>query len=418
MLIILILIGTLSSCNNIDTSSNINTDTNTDIDTSTNVDTDVDVSEPAIPYEKYGNKVYFALEENENIYYTEIRDYEETETPIDFPKEKGAYLKIINSYNELNTYISATDLDENIFNENYVICINQYYEGGCHDKKLSGYYNFSFEDGEYSISLDYYYSVEAYTHPLTACNISYTNYILVPKNKVSYIDKIQKISVNGKEHIGNDGMEDERPAYTHWYVKYDENVTLPKNPASWVVKKGSELQGQLGLEFAENFNSDEYRVILYLPNEPQCDFIIKEKSIKNGDIYITVELYKHHTNEYLENNDVKFYDLYIEDSSILSENYNVHIAINKIDIPYLNAVIVDDDVDEAEAIIIAQEHFFNTYFYQLNGEYYYVKSVRAVLGSYGEAWEILIVSKNSAEEGSTYNYVISKENGAIIDIKN
>ena len=70
--------------------------------------------------------------------------------------------------------------------------------------------------------------------------------------------------------------------------------------------------------------------MLYLPNEPKYDFIITEKEIKNGNLYLTVEQYSQYTNDYLSINDVKFYDLYIQDTSELAENFDVYILVKTV----------------------------------------------------------------------------------------
>ena len=58
--------------------------------------------------------------------------------------------------------------------------------------------------------------------------------------------------------------------------------------------------------------------------------MITEKEIKNGNLYVTVEEYSQYTNEYLIENDVKFYDLYIQDTSELVDNFDVYILVKTI----------------------------------------------------------------------------------------
>ena len=67
-----------------------------------------------------------------------------------------------------------------------------------------------------------------------------------------------------------------------------------------------------------------------MPEEPKYDFIITEKTIKNGNLYLTVEEYMQYTNEYLNENDVKFYDLYIQDTSGLVDGFNIYVLIKTI----------------------------------------------------------------------------------------
>ena len=336
-----------------------NTDTSSDTNTNTSTDTDVEVEQS----EKQANQVYFSYEKKENNYYPEIRYYEEIKECFEIPKDikKGAYLKFIDSYEELQSYISTYDLVEDVFTNNYVVCVRQFFYGYENEKKLIGYYDLESSNDEYSISLDHYESIEIlYRSSISAPNY-HTTYIIVPKTDIVYSDQIEKISVNGKESLTDEEQAFDKSVDFHWYVENSEtSYTLPKNPTSWVVNTDSELQRKLGLNFDYIYNLENpYRVILYLPNEPECDFLITKKEIKNGDLYLTVEKYAQHTNEYLENNDVLFYDLYIEDTSLLSENYNVFISIENVFAP---AAVEVENIDAGEAILIAQEHFYSTYY--------------------------------------------------------
>ena len=80
-LIMLVIIGMFASCNVNEEPTN--TDTNSD---NTSSDTGTDTSVNANLHEKYGNKVYFAIEEKD-IYYSEIREYEKVSNCFDIPKD-------------------------------------------------------------------------------------------------------------------------------------------------------------------------------------------------------------------------------------------------------------------------------------------------------------------------------------------
>ena len=396
------------------TKTETNTDTSSDTNTNTSTDTDVEVEQS----EKQANQVYFSYEKKENNYYPEIRYYEEIKECFEIPKDikKGAYLKFIDSYEELQSYISTYDLVEDVFTNNYVVCVRQFFYGYENEKKLIGYYDLEFSNDEYSISLDHYESIEIlYRSSISAPNY-HTTYIVVPKTDIVYSDQIEKISVNGKESLTDEEQAFDKSVDFHWYVENSEtSYTLPKNPTSWVVNTDSELQRKLGLNFdyIHDFENP-YRVILYLANEPECDFLITKKEIKNGDLYLTVEKYAQHTNEYLENNDVLFYDLYIEDTSVLSDDYNVNIAINEVNVQ-------GDVIDSGEAILIAQEHFYSTYFSEeLTGtvyrasSVYYLDNIDAIgdVDNLSDVWVVHICSNELADSDDikyteAYTYYIS-----------
>ena len=348
----------LASC----TTYNTDTDTKTDTSSNTNTDSSTDdklsdtsndnITEP-IPYEKHGNKVYFAFEEKETDYYVNITekkeslelpdgetlegDQEQKELPIEFPRDEKSYFKIIQTYEELLTYISNPNIDPSMFENNYIICIKELHYGNSgwdEEYKLAGYYNFELKNGKYEISKDFYYSV-AWKERLDVCEPYKTvNYFTIPKSEVDFDDGIFEIVVNENQINGYNGMGsvvigdlDPPATNTHGYVKGDRDIL---NPTAWVVKKDSSLEERLGLEYNDRYLELEYRVILYLPNEPSCDFIIREKEIKNGNLYLTVEEYSQYENEYLNKHDVKFYDLYIPDTTELSESFDVYILVKTI----------------------------------------------------------------------------------------
>ena len=345
MLAFLTICVLLVSCNDNSGDTGLSTDTSAgvsiNVDGTNNTDTKVEGEGSILPYEKYGNKVYFAFEKKD-IYYSEIMQYEFVSECFKMPmnEEGGAYFKVISTYEELLTYITPMDFDPDTFKSNYVICVRQYYYDGGNAFRLVGYYGLELKDGKYDISLDYYRTEDQMPHDQYCGPQRYTNYIIVPKDSIEYSDQVQQITVNGENHIGEKSTDtgdedvppnDEEPYdkdQSHYFFMHDEKATLPKNPTSWVIEKGSELEESYGLQYSFASGTEQnYRVVLYLPNEPERDFLITEKEIKNGNLYLTVEKYSLFTNSYLERNNVKFYDLYIEDSSELSDNYDVYVLV-------------------------------------------------------------------------------------------
>ena len=330
----------LDATANIVTSNN-STLNNTNIDSNGDTNNNLKNDNSSELCEKYGNKVYFGCEEK-TTYYSEIREYKEISNCFEVPsdengtKKVGAYLKFIETYDELSTYILPAEFDSSIFDSNYVACIKQFFYDDAHEKRLIGYYDLNFSDGKYYISLDYYKSIDQVPHEQTADPYEITTYIIVPKNSVEYAEQLQQITVNGRNDIEDEiHMDDDHLISTlnessHSYITHNASATLPKTPSSWVIKTGSELEKTYGLKYHNKYSNIDFRVVLYMPNEPNCDFIITEKEIKNGNLYLTIEEYSQYTNDYLNKNDVKFYDLYIQDTSELSENFDVYILVKTI----------------------------------------------------------------------------------------
>ena len=348
LIVTFILIGIFSSCNSNDTDTNSKTDNSTDIslndgsDISNDSSIDINSNINSNLHEKHGNKVYIGYEEKD-IYYPEIREYEEVSDCFDIPlgedglKKVGAYLKFIETYDELSTYIIPTEFDSSILDLNYVVCVKQFFYDDTHEKRLIGYYDLIFSEGKYNICLDYYKSEDQVPHEQPADPYVYTSFIVVPKNSVEYTEQLQQITVNGKNDIEDEIYADDEGSLlpspdksSHGYVTHNASATLPENPTAWVVEKGSELEKSFGLEYYNKHSKIDFRVVLYLPNEPKYDFIITEKEIKNGNLYLTVEQYLQYTNDYLSINDVKFYDLYIQDTSELAENFDVYILVKTV----------------------------------------------------------------------------------------
>ncbi|MBR2444148.1 MAG: hypothetical protein IKB27_01975 [Clostridia bacterium] len=355
LFIVLVIAGMFASCNV--PGENVSTGTGSSAETGTNSSTDTGsgiVPDNEGDYnlkEKYGNRVYFEYEEKD-IYYTEIRKYEEVSNCFDIPldaiklKKVGAYLKFIATYEDLSTYITPAEFDSSLFDLNYVVCVKQFFYDDAHEKKLIGYYDLKYSDGKYNIGLDYYKSVEQVPHEQFAEPYEYTTYIIVPKESVEYTEQLQQITVNGKNDIevfsyadnedGNtviDGdiqIEGSVNKKSHYYITHDPSAALPEKSTAWVIEKGLELEKTYGLEYYDKHREIDFRVVLYLPNEPEYDFIITEKEIKNGNLYLTIEEYTQYTNEYLNKNDVKFYDLLIPNSEMLSDNFDVYILVESV----------------------------------------------------------------------------------------
>lgn len=355
VVIVLMFILCLLSCNGVDSpDTSMDSDNKLSSTGIPNDDTDVDSVNPLEPYEKYGNKVYFAFEEKETNYYASVTNaktnedsgeiteeqYEVIVAPTDIPNDGKNYFKFIETYDELTTYISSPNVDASVFEDNYIICIKEnFYLSNGWEKwfKILGYSNFKFTDNEYEISRNCYFSAYFGVHLDILAPVTLVNYLIIPKTEIDFIDGVQEISVNNNQINGDNGLwTDEflggnsKPmppsTNTHACLTHDKKAVLPSESTAWVIEKESELERLLGLE-PSDYSDSEFRVILYLPTEPKYDFIITKKEIKSGNLYLTIEEYSQYTNDYLKENDVNFYDLYIEDSSELADNFDVYVLV-------------------------------------------------------------------------------------------
>ena len=122
------------------TDISVDAETSNNTNTSDNTDENLDDTKPNLPYEKYGNKVYFTSEkkatnyyvnviekqENDNLLDEEIKtNYDKVFVPPEIPADEKSYVMFIQSYEELLNYFVSPNVDETIFEKNYVICIRE-----------------------------------------------------------------------------------------------------------------------------------------------------------------------------------------------------------------------------------------------------------------------------------------------------
>ena len=348
---------------------------------SVNEETNTDINGKKEPFEKNGNDIFFAVSKNPNTFYPRLCEYEEITECFEIPKDErgyyrpGVFLKIINGYDELKVCIRAKDIDKKLFEDNYVICIRQLFWGHREEKRFVGYYDLKKTDESYDISLDYYESVDHSIRLDVSVPNFHTDYIVVPKQTIEYTEEILEITVNGRsdlegEYFAEEGfLESETETdgeyfnegikFSHSCISQSNSVPLPSDPTSWVVKKGSDFTKQYGFEEYGKYSEREYILVLYLPNEPGCDFIIKNREIINGDLYVSVDLYTAYTNKYLDENDVKLYDLNVEDTRELKQNYNVYVTVTE---KSAAEVTANKLISAEDAYYIAHEHFLENYY--------------------------------------------------------
>jgi len=349
------------------------------------------------------NEIVLTVDDDaENTYYPTLKNAVFNSDCVEFYNMKGCYFQIISSYEEFNKIIvSPSNIDPAVFEKNYILCISR--SAGI------GYYDFKCEDEKYSISSDCYSS---YGHGIknetdAVITSQSIDFVVVPKTEVEYVDGYQEITVNKVE-------KNRKPL---GFVGHDGTATLPEKLQAW--KTNASLIKEYGLTFDGIKGDYESSILVFSPEEPTCDFLVTKSRIENGNLYLECEKYTSKQNSYLNNHDVKFYLLNDIDIDTLSENFNVYVTVREVSAPLAPIIEISINVDLADAILIAQNHFFNTFAKELPDGYIYTAKHAKESEKY---WNISIFDKGINESytesiDDNYVYVIDKTNGEIVRIE-
>ncbi|MBO4982496.1 MAG: hypothetical protein J6D23_00415 [Clostridia bacterium] len=198
---------------------------------------------------------------------------------------------------------------------------------------------------------------------------------------------------------------------------------MPEKAHFWIIDKDSETVKEYGIQGFQN-EDFEKALLLYLPGELKGDFLLKDAKIEDGSLHLSIDNYLNCNNEILSEGDVRFYQLLDMDVSSLSENYRVYITINTVSIekaPIISGELVAPNVTMAEAILIAQNHFFSTLAKENEQEQGFIYNAECISGESIDSWYIRVFDKSMDGEieeyrGDDYVYEISRRTGEILRI--
>ena len=335
MLILMII-----SCNqtDTDTTTDINSDsqtidaTDTTDTTDTQKPTDTEPSQP--PITDTNGVEYHTVKTNlvdtQGYYYKKVNYYAVSEhnlIPEDEWYEYDSLFKIFTSLDELSKYAKTT-LTSDVFNTNYVICIEStFVTAGCEDENLIGYYDLKCENGEYSITKDYSLSTRNnhLIEEIGRFNFE-TDYIIVPKGDIEYVEGIHEIEI---ERV-------QRNKKTFYYATPTMDISHKGETTAFTVNR--ELAEKTGLKVSAYEEMSDYNreiVILYMPYQHMSNLAITECEIKEGNLYLTIEKYNEQPEGValpISPDDEIFYEIYC-DTSKLSENYQVFLNYYEVRLP-------------------------------------------------------------------------------------
>ena len=152
------------------------------------------------PETKYASNIEIDYVDFDHALYSEIRSLESTdEEKYFFPEEIGSYFMLINSYEQMLQYFNTNEVTEETFENNYIMVLHRHYYDTYYGEREVAFRNFKYENGEYSITLDWFLEPGDRAYPEYVQEYFNYNYLIIPKNKINYIEGIQNITVNHSE---------------------------------------------------------------------------------------------------------------------------------------------------------------------------------------------------------------------------
>ena len=266
------------------------------------------------PETKYASRVEIEYVDFDHALYSEVRNRESTdEEKYFFPEEVGSYFMLINSYEQMLQYFNTNEVTEETFENNYIMVLHRHYYDTFYGEREIAFRNLKYENGEYSITLNWFYEPGDRLYPEWVQEFFKYNYIIIPKTKIDYIEGIQNITVNYKE-IKQTRLD---------LITSDNSAPTPEQNSAFIVNKDSPELYEYGLSkfYFDKSNS----VLLYLDNFPEKEFIVTEVEIVGENLYITLDTYDHiEKDEYTSQ--IHFYNINV-DTTQLNDRFTVYLIV-------------------------------------------------------------------------------------------
>ena len=266
------------------------------------------------PETKYASNIEIDYVDFDHALYSEIRSWETTDDEkYFFPEEIGSYFMLINSYEQMLQYFNTNEVTPQTFENNYIMVLHRHYYDTFYGEIEVAFRNLKYEDGEYGITLDWFYEIGERYYPDWEQEFFKYDYIIIPKTTIEYVEGIQNITVNYNE------IKQKRVDL----ITSNKDSLTPRQNSAYIVNRDSIELNEYGLSkfYFDKANS----VLLYLDNIPEKEFIVTEIKIAGGNLYLTLHTYDHIEKDYFTSN-IHFYDINV-DTTQLSECFIVYISI-------------------------------------------------------------------------------------------
>lgn len=288
LLIVFVVIASICSCNIVP--SNNYTDTSSSTESSENTDNVIDNNKKEddltniIQVKKYYREISSS--------YTTDTDgvvWENDQIFLDgvFEMKQESQYKVISSETELRmfTLLKSDEIEENIFDNNYIVAILHYYIGPSSGaREPVGFYNADFNDGQ-KIILDTFYNYQ-YDSTEDERDIYRLHFIVVPKGEISNTEEIKFIEVNVNQ--------------VEQYSMRAYAVDTKTEEVKAYYLNSEEAKQKLDiLNTVEHFWIDSPCIAIHLNETIKTDFIVNGFKYENGEIFITVEIFEKTEMNYL-----------------------------------------------------------------------------------------------------------------------
>lgn len=263
------------------------------------------------PETKYASNIEIDYVDFDHALYSEIRSLESTdEEKYFFPEEIGSYFMLINSYEQMLQYFNTNEVTPQTFENNYIMVLHRHYYDTYYGEIEIAFRNLKHENGKYTITLNWFNEPEDMDYPDWEQEFFKYNYLIIPKDIISYVEGIQNITVNHSK------IEQKR---IDWLI-HDKEALIPVENISCIVNRDSTEVEEYG--FSKYYFSKENSVLLYLNNVPDSKFIVTEIEVKGGNLYLTFHEYDH----IAKDPNMCFYNISV-DTTQLSDRFTVYISI-------------------------------------------------------------------------------------------
>ena len=202
-----------------------------------------------------------------------------------FEMKQESQYKVISSETELEmfTLLKCDEIEENIFENNYIVAILHYYEGPSVGAEFwAGFYNADFNNN-HTIDLDKGRYPQA-TSTDDIRDVYRLHFIVVPKTEINVSDGVQRISIN-------ENKLEEYPIEVYDIPNITEEITAYYVPNEDAKNNISKLDTINVYQFPY--------IVIHLNKRIQTDYMVKDFQYTNGEIFITIEIFEKREMEYL-----------------------------------------------------------------------------------------------------------------------
>lgn len=287
LLLVFVIIFSIFSCNVVPPNSDADTSSNST--SSGNTDNIIDNEKEDSPTNIVQVKKYYR---EISSAYTTVADgvvWENDQIFLDgvFEMKQASQYKVISSETELQrfTLLNRTEIEESIFDNNYIVAILHYYIGPSFGaREPVGFYDADF-NAEQKIILDTFYNYQ-YNSTEDERDIYRLHFIVVPKEEIFNTEEIEFVEINVNE-------------LEQYNMRAYAVDTKTEEVKAYYLNNEEDKQKLDILNSVAHFWIDSPCIAIHLSDTIKTDFIVNDFKYENGEIFITVEIFEKTEMNYL-----------------------------------------------------------------------------------------------------------------------